>query len=204
LKAKLLLAEDQLSTIHPNSWVYGVTLYFLTFTLFHMGEYESALLYSKDLEHRPRCIGGMSRLLFTLWHCYRGRSLAHVGRFNEAEELFRECLNWQYPPELGQGDNPVLPVLRLYLAETLQMRGDSVGLTEADDLSRDCSQKLEKHLGKKHQLTLDSLEIRATILDRLKVYGESVELLKDYRRRVQAIVRLRRWGVELEWIDGCV
>eukprot|EP01035_Chromulina_nebulosa_P026828 gene26828-35176_t len=204
LKAKLLLAEDQLSTIHPNSWVYGVTLYFLTFTLFHMGEYESALLYSKELEHRPRCISGMSRLLFTLWHCYRGRSLAHMGRFNEAEELFRECLNWQYPPELGQGDNPLLPVLRLYLAETLQMRGDRDGLAVAEDLVRDCSEKLEKLFGKRHHLTLDSLEIRAAIVDRLGLYDSSVVLLREYRRRVQALIRLRRWGVELAWIDGCV
>ena len=204
LKAKLLLSEDLLGTVHPNSVVYGLTLFVLSFTLFQMGEYDAALKYSNDIVHKPRCTCAVPRLLFILWHCYRGRSLSHLGRFDEAEKLFRECLAWQFPPELGQGDNPVLPVLRLYLAETLQMRGDSAGLAEAEELSRDCSQKLEKHLGKKHQLTLDSLEIRAAILDRLKLYGESVELLKDYRRRVQAIVRLWRWGVELAWIDGCI
>eukprot|EP01035_Chromulina_nebulosa_P026581 gene26581-34812_t len=204
LKAKLLVAEEMLGTIHPNSVVFGLTLAFLTFTLFHMGEYDAALQYSKDIIHKPRYAMAMPRLHFILWHCYRGRSLTHLGRFEEAERLFRECLAWQFPPELGQGDNPVLPLLRLYLAEVLQMRGDHVGLTEAEDLSRDCSQKLEKHLGKKHQLTLDSLEIRAAILDQLGLFGESAEMLMEYRRRVQAIIRLRRWGVELAWIDDCV
>ena len=204
LKAKLLLAEETLGTIHPNSVVFGLTLAFLTFTLFHMGEYDAALNFSKDIIHKPRYAIAMPRMHFILWHCYRGRSLAHLGRFDEAEKLFRECLAWQFPPELGQGDNSVLPLLRLYLAETLLMRGDRVGLTEAEDISGDCSQKLEQHLGKRHHLTLDSLEIRAAIFDRLGLYGESVELLKEYRRRVQAITRLRRWGVELAWIDGCV
>jgi hypothetical protein len=92
----------------------------------------------------------------------------------------------------------------MYLAETLQMRGDQGGLTVAEELSRDCSQQLENLFGKRHHLTLDSLEIRAAVVDRLGLYESSAGLLREYRRRVQALIRLRRWGVEMAWIDGCV
>eukprot|EP01036_Dinobryon_divergens_P022849 gene22849-31147_t len=195
LKAKLLVAEEQLGTIHLNSAAYGITLFFLVYILFQIGEHDSVLQYSKDIDFSSRCTISVSRLLFTLLHCYRGRSLAHMGRFEEAEKLFRKFLALPFPPELGQGDNPLLPVIRMYLAETLLLRGDLDGLKEAEDLSRDCFRKLEKHFGKGHQLTLDSLEIRAAVLDGLGWYAAATELLKEYRRRVQALIRLRRWGM---------
>ena len=195
LKAKLLVAEEQLGTVHPNSAANGITLFFLVFTLFQLGEYDAVLQYSKNIQPSSRCVISVSRLLVILLHCYRGRSLAHLGRFEEAEKLFRKFLSMQFPSELGQGDNPLLPVIRLYLAEMLLMRGDLGDLKDAENLSRECFRKLEKHFGKRHQLTLDSLEIRAAVLDGLGWYAAATMLLKEYRKRVQALVSLRRWGM---------
>jgi hypothetical protein len=102
-----------------------------------------------------------------------------LGRFDEAEQLFRECLAWKHPPQYGLGANPILPLLNMYLAETLKMRRNDrrseevldpgleekkeadpgleekkevdpglekekdSGLEEAEEISRDCCQKLE-------------------------------------------------------------
>ena len=78
------------------------------------------------------------------------------------------------------------------------------GLEEAEEISRDCCQKLEMQFGDKHQLTLDSLEIRAAILKRCGRVSEADMMLMEYERRVKALSRIGRWGAEMSWIDGCM
>ena len=231
LNTKLLRIEEHLGTIHAERGVHFLALYFLSHSSFNLGEYEDTLAHTNNIVGVFNSICG-GRLTFFRWQSLRGRSLAYLGRFDEAEQLFRECLAWKHPPQYGGGANPILPLLNMYLAETLKMRGDDrgseevldpgleeekeadpglekeevldSGLEEAEEISRDCCQKLEMQFGDKHQLTLDSLEIRAAILKRCGRVSEADMMLMEYERRVKALSRIGRWGAEMSWIDGCM
>jgi tetratricopeptide (TPR) repeat protein len=167
-----------------NSGQLAESLYWLSLTEFSLGEYEAAL---RDINEMQRIAPAGLRADNILY--YKGRSLYHLDRYEEALEVFR-----LYEGILGRSRNDAprtqsqKATLTYWIGECLYALGQQDQAAELFTRVVDTKPKIEKHEAASYRLIMiRQNKLQEELLGMLDwSYSECLRLEEEYRNRETA------------------